>query len=86
MCYQYAWVSVVSVVSLLLRACRISVTALFAVCAQPIEDPELTLTLPVSQVYHNYGFDRHVLYNEGINAQGLGGDTMHMARLWRAGR
>ena len=38
------------------------------------------------QVYHNYGFDRHVLYNHGINAVGFGGDTMHMARLWSASR
>jgi DNA polymerase I len=37
-------------------------------------------------VYHNYGFDRHVLYNHDINALGFGGDTMHMARLWQAGR
>ena len=28
-----------------------------------------------------YGFDRHVLFNEGINVLGFGGDTMHMARL-----
>jgi hypothetical protein len=33
------------------------------------------------KVWHNYGFDRHVLWNEGINVQGFGGDTMHMARL-----
>ena len=38
------------------------------------------------QIYHNYGFDRHVLFNEGIDARGFGGDTMHMARLWNAGR
>ncbi|KAL7537981.1 hypothetical protein ACHAXR_008194 [Thalassiosira sp. AJA248-18] len=35
----------------------------------------------VLKVWHNYGFDRHVLYNEGINVMGFGGDTMHMARL-----
>jgi len=35
----------------------------------------------VLKVWHNYGFDRHVLYNEGIDVLGLGGDTMHMARL-----
>jgi len=35
----------------------------------------------VLKVWHNYGFDRHVLYNEGINVKGFGGDTMHMARL-----
>jgi hypothetical protein len=38
------------------------------------------------QVYHNYGFDRHVLFNHGINAVGFAGDTMHMARLWSASR
>ena len=38
------------------------------------------------KVWHNYGFDRHVLYNEGIDAKGFGGDTMHMARLWDSGR
>lgn len=31
--------------------------------------------------WHNYGFDRHVLFNHGINCKGFGGDTMHMARL-----
>ena len=47
------------------------------------------LLLPVSsskQVWHNYGFDRHVLYSEGIDCKGLGGDTMHMARLWNTAR
>lgn len=38
------------------------------------------------KVWHNYSFDRHVLYNEGINVRGLGGDTMHMARLWNTAR
>jgi DNA polymerase I len=38
------------------------------------------------KVFHNVGFDRHVLYNEGINLLGLGGDTMHMARLWNTAR
>jgi len=33
------------------------------------------------KVWHNYGFDRHVLWNEGVNCLGFGGDTMHMARL-----
>jgi SAP domain/3'-5' exonuclease len=33
------------------------------------------------KVWHNYGFDRHVMWNEGINCKGFGGDTMHMARL-----
>lgn len=32
-------------------------------------------------MWHNYGFDRHILYNHGINIKGFGGDTMHMARL-----
>ena len=44
------------------------------------EDPS------VSKVWHNYGFDRHVLYNDGIDCQGFRGDTMHMARLWRTDR
>mmetsp|Transcript_3784 Transcript_3784/g.4888 ORF Transcript_3784/g.4888 Transcript_3784/m.4888 type:complete len:1000 (+) Transcript_3784:3-3002(+) len=38
------------------------------------------------KVWHNYGFDRHVLYNMGINCKGFAGDTMHMARLWDASR
>lgn len=33
------------------------------------------------KVWHNYGFDRHILFNHGIDVQGFGGDTMHMARL-----
>jgi hypothetical protein len=33
------------------------------------------------KVWHNYGFDRHVMWNEGIDVKGFGGDTMHMARL-----
>lgn len=40
----------------------------------------------VKKVWHNYSFDRHVLFNHGINVQGLGGDTMHMARLWNTAR
>jgi DNA polymerase-1 len=32
------------------------------------------------KVWHNYGFDRHVMCNEGIDCRGFGGDTMHMAR------
>ena len=35
----------------------------------------------ILKCWHNYGFDRHILYNHGINVQGFGGDTMHMARL-----
>ena len=32
--------------------------------------------------WHNYGYDRHILYNHGIDCRGFGGDTMHMARLF----
>lgn len=39
------------------------------------EDPS------IYKVWHNYGFDRHILYNHNINVRGFGGDTMHMARL-----
>jgi len=35
----------------------------------------------VLTVWHNFGFDRHVMWNEGIDVKGFGGDTMHMARL-----
>ena len=35
----------------------------------------------VKKVWHNYSFDRAVLFNHGISCAGLGGDTMHMARL-----
>ena len=38
------------------------------------------------KVWHNVGFDRHVLWNEGIDVQGFGGDTMHMARLQNTSR
>ena len=38
------------------------------------------------KVWHNYGFDRHVLYNHDVDCLGLGGDTMHMARLWDTAR
>ena len=41
---------------------------------------------PPPQVWHNYAFDRHVLYNHMVDVQGFGGDTMHMARLWDASR
>ena len=40
-------------------------------------------------MWHNYGFDRHVMFNspdgrkeQRINCMGFAGDTMHMARLW----
>ena len=26
--------------------------------------------------WHNYGFDRHIFFNHGIDVQGFGGDTM----------
>ena len=32
--------------------------------------------------WHNYGYDRHILFNHGIDCKGFGGDTMHMARLF----
>ncbi|MEW5315964.1 MAG: hypothetical protein WDW38_007358 [Sanguina aurantia] len=35
----------------------------------------------IPKVWHNYGFDRHVLGNLGIQCKGFAGDTMHMARL-----
>jgi len=38
------------------------------------------------KVWHNYGFDRHVMWNEGINVLGFGGDTLHMARLQDSSR
>ncbi len=38
------------------------------------------------KVWHNYGFDRHVMENEGILCRGFAGDTMHMARLWDTSR
>ncbi len=40
----------------------------------------------IRKVWHNYSFDRHVLYNHSIDTHGLGGDTMHMARLWDSSR
>ena len=39
------------------------------------EDPKIL------KCWHNYGFDRHILFNHGIDVKGFGGDTMHMARL-----
>ena len=38
------------------------------------------------KVWHNYSFDRAVIHNHGIDVHGLGGDTMHMARLWNTAR
>ena len=40
-----------------------------------LEDPNYL------KCWHNYGFDRHIFYNHGIDVRGFGGDTMHMARL-----
>src|SRR5690242_1905605 len=40
----------------------------------------------IKKVWHNYSFDRHALYNEGIDVKGFGGDTMQMARLWDSSR
>lgn len=37
-------------------------------------------------VWHNYGFDRHVMFNEGIDVKAFGADTIHMARLWDTSR
>jgi DNA polymerase-1 len=34
------------------------------------------------KVWHNYGFDRHIFYNHGIDVKGFGGDTLHMARMF----
>lgn len=31
--------------------------------------------------WFNYGFDRHMFYNHGIDVKGFAGDAMHMARL-----
>lgn len=33
------------------------------------------------KIWHNYGFDRHVMFNSGIDLGGFKGDTMHMGRL-----
>jgi DNA polymerase-1 len=40
-----------------------------------LEDPKY------KKCFHNYGYDRHIFFNHGINVMGFGGDTMHMARL-----
>ena len=42
---------------------------------QYFEDPEYL------KCWHNYGYDRHILFNHRIDCKGFGGDTMHMARL-----
>lgn len=33
------------------------------------------------KTWFNYGFDRHMFYNHGIDVRGFAGDAMHMARL-----
>jgi hypothetical protein len=33
------------------------------------------------RVWHQYGIDKYVMWNEGIDATDFGGDTMHMGRL-----
>ena len=33
------------------------------------------------KIWFNYGFDRHIFYNHGIDCQGFEGDAMQMARL-----
>ncbi|KAK9806725.1 hypothetical protein WJX72_000669 [[Myrmecia] bisecta] len=56
--------------------------AIAAVFKRFFEDESL------KKVWHNYGFDRHVLANAptSISCRGFGGDTMHLARLWDASR
>jgi hypothetical protein len=46
--------------------------------------PETSVVVVVAgtkKAWHNYGFDRHVLFNHGVDAVGFSADTMHMARL-----
>eukprot|EP00898_Chlorokybus_atmophyticus_P002773 jgi/Chlat1/3497/Chrsp23S03689 len=40
----------------------------------------------IKKIWHNYGFDRHILQNHGITPRGFSGDTMHMARLYDSSR
>ncbi|CAM6128411.1 unnamed protein product [Calypogeia fissa] len=44
------------------------------------EDPS------IRKVWHNYSFDKHILSNHGIKAQGFYADTMHLARLYDSAR
>lgn len=37
-------------------------------------------------VWHNFGFDRHVLFNHGVDVRGFWADTMHLARLENTAR
>ena len=38
------------------------------------------------KVWHNYGFDRHVMEKAGIQCRGFGADTLHISRLWDSSR
>ena len=40
----------------------------------------------MKKVWFNYGFDRHLFFNHGINVKGFAGDVMHMARLLDSSR
>jgi len=40
----------------------------------------------IKKVWHNYSFDRAIMWRHGIDVKGFGGDTIHMARLWDAAR
>lgn len=40
----------------------------------------------IQKLWHNYGFDRHMVENHGLKCRGFRADTMHKARLWDAGR
>ena len=59
-----------------------------------LDDAEGTLDLfkeyfeddRIKKVWHNYGFDRHVLYNHDIDCLGFAGDTLHMGRLFDSSR
>lgn len=39
-----------------------------------------------AKVWHNYGFDRHVISNHGLAVGGFHADTLHMARLLNTSR
>ena len=40
----------------------------------------------IKKVWHNYGFDRHIFANDGIQCKGFFGDTLHMSRLYDSSR
>ena len=44
-------------------------------------EPYLT-SRHVRNVWHHYGVQRHLMSNTGVRPRSLGGDTLHMARLW----